>query len=1008
MGVLLRFIKKFLRGFGALLGGLMELVCILAVVLGIAVGPLFANAITMYTGAKDYKVEGGTDATYFASDYADADEQYDAAAQLAREVEAGGIVLVRNDDVADDPALPLARGSRVTLLGQDAVDFVYGGSGSGSVDSSKADTRKQALEQAGLEVNPTAWDFYEEGPGKDYRKKTPDVTGKGDYAVNECPVSEFTDELCDSYANYSDAAVVVIGRSGGESSDLPVSYLALTQEEKDLLHEARAHFDRVVVVLNTANPITLGDLADADAVLWVGSPGQAGIDAVGDVLAGLVNPSGRLVDTYASDPASAPAMQNFGNYLIANGNQTHDFLDPDTKPYAKYLSYSEGIYVGYRYYETRYEDSVLGQGNAGDFDYASEVDAPFGHGLSYTSFDWANYTVDKTDDGYVASVDVTNTGDVAGRDVAELYLQRPYTDYDRANAIEKPAVELAGFAKTELLEPGETQHLTITVKQEQLRTYDSWSAGTYILESGTYYLALARDAHEATNDVLAAKGKTAADGMDAAGDAARAYSWDIAGQQDGKKDAAVAADADDTKTDDAADTDATPSADTNVFSTAETGKEIHNQFDSADLRTWDDGFTYLSRADWQGTWPETYAGGSWTAPQAFIDAMEVAQPAGDTTEPAGSAADMPVFSTTDEQYGHLSLASLVGLPYDDARWDALIGQMSKQELWNLVRQSGYVSLAIPSIDMPLVTLKDGPAGISATLTGGGVDCMSYPIEMVLASTYDTQLVEQMGQMVGEDSLASGVAVWYAPSMNIHRTAASGRNFEYYSEDPLLSGAMGAAETRGVQSKGAVVTIKHYALNDEETNRYGVAVLANEQSIRELYLAPFEMSVREGGAKGVMASMNRVGPTWSGATEGLMTGTLRDEWGFTGFVTTDQATFPTFEYCGIYQGLGAGADMWLNDADLMNNVDVDKISDADWANVRQAAHRILYTYANSNAMNGISADARITASAVPQWRLLLLALVVFAGLLGYAFAKLFHACTRTRTLWQVIRKKPRKK
>lgn len=982
MGVLVRFINKFLRGFGALVGGLMEFVCILAVVLGIAVGPLFANAITMYTGAKDYKVEGGTDTTYYASDYTDADEQHDAAAQLAREVEAGGIVLVRNDDVADDPALPLARGSRVTLLGQDAVDFVYGGAGSGSVDSSKADTLKQALEQAGLEVNPTAWDFYEEGPGKDYRKKTPDVTGRGDYAVNECPVSEFTDELRDSYADYSDAAVVVIGRSGGESSDLPVSYLQLTTEERDLLHEARAHFDRVVVVLNTANPIALGTLADADAVLWVGSPGQAGIDAVGDVLAGLVNPSGRLVDTYASDPASAPAMQNFGNYLIANGNQTHDFLDPDTMPYAKYLSYSEGIYVGYRYYETRYEDSVLGQGNAGDFDYASEVDAPFGHGLSYTSFDWANYTVDKTDDGYVASVDVTNTGDVAGRDVAELYLQRPYTDYDRANAIEKPAVELAGFAKTELLEPGETQHLTITVKQEQLRTYDSWSAGTYVLESGTYYLALARDAHEATNDVLAAKGKTAADGMDAAGDAARAYAWDIDQQQ--------------------------ADADSSLIATAETGKEIHNQFDSADLRTWDDGFTYLSRADWQGTWPETYADGTWTAPQAFIDAMEVAQPAGDTTEPADSAADMPVFSTTDEQYGHLSLASLVGLPYDDARWDALIGQMSKQELWNLVRQSGYVSLAIPSIDMPLVTLKDGPAGISATLTGGGVDCMSYPIEMVLASTFDTGLVERMGQMVGEDSLASGVAVWYAPSMNIHRTAASGRNFEYYSEDPLLSGAMGAAETRGVQSKGAVVTIKHYALNDQETNRYGVAVLANEQSIRELYLTPFEMSVREGGASGVMASMNRVGPTWSGATEGLMTGTLRDEWGFAGFVTTDQATFPTFEYCGIYQGLGAGTDMWLNDADLMNNDDVNAISVADWANVRQAAHRILYTYANSNAMNGISADARITASAVPQWRLLLLALVVFAGLLGYAFAKLFHGCTRTRTLWQVIRKKPRKK
>ena len=952
---------KVMRAIAGVLCAVMVVVCVLGLVVGnVAVG-MFSQPITMFIGAKDYTVSDASDTNTYTSDYDSTEDLHTAAAQTARDIEAEGIVLLANNN----SALPLAAGSKISLIGQDSVDFVYGGSGSGSVDASSAHTLREACEQAGLVVNPTLWDFYETGDAKQYRKVVPSVTGSGGFAVNEVPQSAYTDEVRASFSDYNDAAIVVIGRSGSESVDLDASYLELTTEEKSEISMARASFSRVILVLNTSNTVELGDVASqVDAVLWVGSPGQAGIDAVGDVLAGLVNPSGALVDTYATDNESAPSMENLGDYTITNSEVTNG---------NKYISYSEGIYVGYRYYETRYEDAVLGQGNAGDYDYATEVLYPFGHGLSYTTFEWSDYTVTEKDDEFEVSVCVTNTGKVSGKETVGIYLQQPYTAYDQANVIEKSSVQLSAFSKTKLLAAGESQVVTVTVSKEELRTYDSAGAGTYVLEPGTYYLTAAADAHEAVNNVLSLKGKTVADGMTADGNAAMAWSYEVAGELDA----------------------------TTYATSAVTGATITNQFDDVDLRTWDSDFTYLSRSDWTGTWPTTYANGSWEAPADLLAALE-------PTASEDASATMPTFSTTDSTYGELTLASLAGADYDDPRWESLLSQMSKQEIWDLVRKSGYISADIASISLPQVTLKDGPAGISATLTGGGVSCMSYPTEMVIASTWNVELAQEMGRMVGEDSIASGVAVWYAPSMDIHRAAISGRNFEYYSEDSLLSGKMGAATVTGAREKGCIVTIKHYAVNDQETNRIGGCMFANEQSLRELYLRPFEICVRESDPQGVMVSMNRIGATWTGGSHALMTSTLRDEWGFEGFATTDQATFPSFNYCDIYEGLEAGTDMWLNAADLMNNVDVESLSATTMVRVRTAAHRILYAYANSNVVNGMSATSKIVAKAIPTWQLLRIAITVLLVLFMWVWVKLFHLSFGTRTLWQVVRKKPKKR
>lgn len=903
-------IAKILKRMLAVFLALVAILLTAATALAIPLSGNYAAMISMALGQSTVKTEGGANPQYYESDYADPGEMTQQADELCRELEREGMVLLTNEE----QTLPLPQGAKISLLGQNAVDLVYGGAGAGSVDTSTAGNLRDAMEQAGFTVNETLWDFYTTGAGSAYRKETPSVTGAGNLAAHEVPQSEYTEDVLGSLKEYGDAGIVIIGRSGSESMDLPSEYLEFTQEERDLLKLAEEHFDTVILLLNTTNPMNLSVLKEyeIDACLWVGALGQSGVYAIGEALNGTVNPSGHLVDTYAYDASSAPAAVNFGDYTITNSN---------VEAGNKYMVYAEGIYIGYRYYETRYEDVVLGNEAASDYDYTAQVQFPFGYGLSYTEFEWSDYVVTENAGDFMVSVNVRNTGSAAGKETVQIYLQSPYTEYDKQNGIEKASVELVGFAKTAELAPGAEETVEITVPKDSLKTYDANGHGTYIVEEGDYYLAAGKNAHDALNNILAVKGKTAADGMTQEGNAQLAALY------------------------------TQESTDAKTYAvTAETGEAITNQLADVDIRAYDSSFCYLSRSDWTGTWPTVYADGSWEAPAELLAALEI--PEAEADEDAA----MPVFDTVAGE--ELKLADLIGAAYDDPRWETLLDQAGKEELYDLVRHSGYGTYAVDSLGLPGTIQKDGPAGISSTLAGGNLSCMAYPPEVVVASTWNVELVEALGEMVGEDSLSSGVSVWYAPAMNIHRTARSGRNFEYYSEDSLLSGKMGAAEVAGFQSRGGIVTIKHFALNDQETNRIGGAIFANEQSARELYLKPFEISITEGGAIGIMSSMNRIGARWIGSHEGVMTNILRNEWNYEGFVITDQTSFASFYYCDIRAGLAAGNDMWLNTANNMWQLSEEELTASVMQNVRTAAHRFLYAVANSNAMNGVDHDTTV--------------------------------------------------
>jgi len=915
------------------IGKVMRLIVSCLVALAVIVSLFIANAytnkysslISVYFNAETQKIIEAEDESsdYFTSDYADENEMKEHMESVGAQIEEEGAVLLENNG-----ALPLDKNLSITLLGQDSVDSVYGGGGAGSVDTTKAVSIYTALENAGYTLNPVAKDFYENGAGATYRKTVIDAYGQGEFAVNEVPQSAYTADVKNSFADYNDAAIVMIGRSGGESADLTTGelssgykYLELDNNELDLIKMATESFDKVIVLLNTQNPVELGGLEglDVDAVAWIGALGETGANGLAALLDGDASFSGRLVDTYAYDSMSAPAMANFGSYNITNSEEMMG---------TNYMVYAEGIYVGYKYYETRYEDVVLGNEAASNYDYASTVQYPFGYGLSYTTFEYSNYSVDETDNTFEISVDVTNTGDTAGKEVVQVYMQNPYTDYDKENNIEKSAVDLVGFAKTDDIAAGDTETVSISVDKSSMKTYDEYGYGTYIVDAGDYYFTAAKDSHDALNNILAAKGYTVANGMDYDGNAELVFNKNVA------------------------------ELDSTTYATTETGATVSNQFTDGDIRTFDDSFRYLSRADWSGTWPTTYSDGSWDAPEDFV-AGEAIKEIDDTVT------EEPVTGTIDEEYGKLNVAMLRETDYDDPLWDTLIQQMSVDEIDNLVRVGGYGTVGIDSIQLPATVDKDGTAGISSTLVGGE-NGTAYPPEIVLASTWNKDLAEEFGKCIGEDSIALSVAGWYAPAMNIHRTPYSGRNFEYYSEDGYISGEMGAATVLGAQSKGAMVTIKHFALNDQETNRMGINVFANEQAIREVYLKAFEAAVTEADAHGVMASMNRIGNTWTGGHVGLMTNVLRNEWGFEGFVITDQASYSVFAYEDLREGLAAGTDIWLNsDAELW------KLGKADMnntviTNMQKAAKNIVFAISRSNAMNGLSAGSKIVAI-TPWWK-----------------------------------------
>ncbi len=951
---------------------------LIASIIGTNIAMASSQAINIFLKTETFKiVDKGNgeaeDTEYFKSDFASRDELKAHGKQIAEQLHAEGSVLLKNNG-----ALPLAEGAKVSTLAHSSVNFVTCGTGAADIDTSYSPTLKEALESRGLTVNPTLWDFYATGAGSSYIR-TPgkeanqeNQSGRGGWHVNEVPVSAYTSDVTGSFAQYNDAAIVTISRISGEGSDLAMdgfvdgtNVLQLTKEEQDMLKMANENFEDVIVLINSTNAMECGFIDDEaygiDAVLWVGYTGGYGLNGVADILSGAANPSGRLVDTYCYDNTTAPAVvgiysDKYTNYNendprffnVANGQLDGNFA---------YVAYQEGIYVGYRYYETRYEDVVMGTANVGDYDYASTVKYPFGYGLSYTSFDYSDYAVefDEASDSFEVSVTVTNTGNVAGKEVVQVYFQSPYTDYDKENGIEKASVELCGFDKTDILAPGASETVKITVNRDELACYDENNAKTYILDAGDYYLTAAKDAHSALNNILAAKGYTVADGMTEDGNADFTYLYN------------------------------NEELDTTTYAkSAVTGYDITNQFDSAELSNYGYEITYLSRNDWTGTWPKELE--LEATEQMFADGLGAYQT---YTGIEGSTTEMPTMGAKNG----MTLAMMIGKDFDDPAWEDLLDQATFDEMAVLIGQGYHNTAAMPSVGKPATTDDNGPQGFTQNLTGVAESITAYADENIMAATYNVELMEEVGKSLGEDCAELGASGLYGPAMNLHRTAFAGRNFEYYSEDPFLSGTIAAAEVKGIQSKGVYVYIKHFVLNDTETMCRCISTWANEQTIRELYLAPFEKAIVDGGAYNVMNSFARMGVVWSGAHKGLMTNVLRNEWDMQGFGLTDFSGNAVFAQYGLIMksfdvawGLLAGTDSWDASAvqwteDLQNLYRNDPdICQA----MRDATHRILYTVVNSRAMNGLSANQEIVA-VTPWWQTALYALIAVTGVMSVVSA-----------------------
>lgn len=903
----------------------------------------WSTALTGYFGVIG---EGGTGENFFTSDYDSNKQLQEAQSAKNLQIAQEGAVLMQNKN----DALPLnvSTEKKVSVFSVSSVAFIVGGKGSGEVSSSSSGNGgvKDSLESAGFEVNPTLWSFYLKKAQNGYGRGSGTAAGAGNevgnWKIGEVPQKDYTQEVKNSYSNYNSAAIVIISRSGGEGGDLTTDmsahggqagehYLQLNTEEKDMFKAINeANFKKIIVIINSANSIEMGFIEEygVDSCIWLAGTGVNGVMALGEILAGQVNPSGRLVDTYVYDNFSSPAMQNFGWNLYLNGN--------GNKSGYAYVNYGEGIYVGYKYYETRYEDKIYGVNNVGDYNYTNTVYRSFGYGESYTTFTYSDFSVNYNAETkkFDVSVKVTNDGKQEGKAVVELYMQSPFTEYDKANGVEKSSVELVGFKKTSMLEKSgdlASETVKFSVDASCLASYDTNGEGTYIVDDGTYYFAIGNGAHDALNNILSAKGKTVADGMDYNGDANMVKTY------------------------------VQSTFDRTTYKTSTTNKTIENQFATAKAED----ATYLSRTNWtamDGFDKNTKTGGlsystgtttdkssdnkTLTAGSRTISLKESSIFASKgwnaSLRPASTINSNPVTVGAEHVY---NLLDLRGVDYDDEKWDVLLDSLKVSEMHLLFQKAGYSTQAIESIVKPRTYDYDSPAGISNFLNGNGG--YGFCAECVIASTWNVELAEEFGKLIGEDGLKTKTNGWYAPAMNIHRTPFSGRNYEYYSEDSVISGAMGAATVKGAQSKGMYCYIKHFALNDQESNRAAydcVATWAEEQAIREIYLKPFQITVEEGDAHAVMTSMNRIGATYARGHYGLLTEVLRGEWGFKGIIITDYVDDSSENADQI---LSAGGDCILN----TGGVPLSATNNARIRNeLRRATHNILYTVVNSSAMN----------------------------------------------------------
>ena len=922
--------RRYLQPWKGLSGAFVFLAAF-SLLLSLVVG-MADNTLAIITGDKFWVLENeDPNAIYYSGDYKTTAERLEAGAKVVYQTELEGATLLMNEN----DALPLKQGSAISLFSTSSVNVVYGGTGSANVDSSTCDNLKQAAEKSGFKVNETLWNFYESGEASEYVRVDGGMFSSEKTQTVEAPWSVYTDEVKSSFNQYGDAAVIVISRVGGEDDDLEFAeynYLELDENEKDMLSNIKALkdqgvFKKLVVLINSSNALQMdflkGNPYGIDSVMWIGGVGQTGLNAVCDLLAGVdaegnqVSPSGSLVVTYCYDNYSSPAMVNFAPTIYGGWEESGL---PDTAD--TYVIYQEGIYVGYRYYETRYEDTVMGKGNTVGYDYSADVAFPFGYGLSYTSFSYSGYEVvyNENDDVFEVTVIVTNTGEYFGKETVQIYGQSPYTEYDRTYGVEKSSVQLVGFGKTELLAPGESETLTITVERRSLASYDANNAKTYILEDGDYYLTAATDAHDAINNILAEKGYTTDDGMDKNGDKSLVYKY------------------------------INEEFDKETYSVSFNGTKITNQVSDTDLNYYDGNdvtVTYLSRNNWNDTFPKEIIHIQLTEQMIKdLDALVYNPDNYDTV-------DMPVMGAD----GDLNLFHMIGASFDDPRWEQILDQLTFDEMANMIGDAFHWTTAIESINAPGTRDENGPQGLTASLFkfGAKIDTVALTSEDVMAATFNRSIAYANGRVVGNDCVDNGYTVLYGPGNNIHRTPYSGRNFEYYSEDGYLSGQMTEQEVGGIEALGAKVVMKHFALNDNENERIGISVWANEQSIREIYLEAFRPAFENSDTVGVMTSYSRWGTTWSGSDSGLISGILRGEWGSKGIVISDNCRNHMDAVSGVVAGSSAYDDMMDGKTDDFYDYENDPVVVAA---MRKACHYNLYTIANSLGMNGVGENTTV--------------------------------------------------
>lgn len=825
--------------------------------------------------------------------YTLSDATVSKANELAKDVQSEAVTLLKNDD----SNLPLS-GKKVNVFGWGSTNPVYGGTGSGSMSKQyKTVSLLDGMKQAGLKTNTELSKLY-----TDYRKDRPEVgMFAQDWTLPEVPAKQYSDKLVSDAKDFSDEAVVVLTRVGGEGADLPTdmkakgityknnskdyddfqkgeSFLQLSKTERDMIDLVTSNFKKVTLVYNGANTFQfdfLNDYPQIQSVVWCPPAGQTGFSALGEVLAGETNPSGKTSDTFLKNLTKSVSYNNFGKFEYTNmadkAAKYKGFTGDDVTAIPGFVNYSEGIYVGYKFYETASDEGLI--------NYDDTVAFPFGYGLSYTSFDQKLDSVKYKGGKVTVTATVTNTGDKAGKDVVEVYYNPPYTD----GGIEKASKNLAGFEKTKELQPGESQKVTVKFDDDDMASYDYKGAKAYVLEKGDYDISIQSDSHH----VIDHKAITVKDTV-------------------------------------------TYDSDSNTHNGDKT--VATNQFDdvAGDV-------TYLSRADHFANYKEATA-----APTNFkmSDKAKETFYNNSNYDPKKFDKDSDKMPTTGAKNG-LKLSDMYGKDYDDADWDKLLDQLTFDDMDNLIANGGYGTQAVKSVGKIQLTDADGPASLNNNFTGVG--SIGFPASTAFACTWNKDLAKQFGEMIGDMAHDMHVAGWYAPAMNIHRNAFSGRTFEYFSEDSLLSGVMASSEISGAKSKGVYSFMKHFALNDQETKRTEMlCTWTNEQAMREIYLKPFEMSVKEGGAQAVMSSFNYIGYTYAGADSALLQTVLRGEWGFKGFVLTDY--FGGYGYQNADQEVRAGNDSMLATTKITNHI-TDKSATSVKA-MRQAAHNILYTAANS--------------------------------------------------------------